>query len=292
MLRALPRHAMVEATLAEARRELGLGQEELDSEDALASTEGSQLALLIAGVAVARALTAESVVPRFVAGMSVGAFAAAVAAGALDFPAALALVRMRARLMAAAYPRGHGMAAIIGLNEKTVETLLGEISTPTHPAYLANVNAPDQMVISGSDEALERALASARRHGARRTLRLAVPVPSHSPFLDGQAAALATIAANIPMQPARVAYLENRSARATLDPARIRADLAGNMAGTVRWHDMMTNAFERGARVFVEMPPGDRLTELTQPLGREVRAFAVGGREIGPFASLVKSADR
>ncbi|MDB6127564.1 MAG: mdcH, partial [Verrucomicrobia bacterium] len=114
MLRSLPRHPAIAATLAEANRELECATDDLDSADALRTTEGVQVALFIAGVAGARALAAESIRPDFVAGMSVGAFAAAVVAGALDFLPALRLVRSRGRLMQAAYPSGYGMAAIVG----------------------------------------------------------------------------------------------------------------------------------------------------------------------------------
>ncbi|MDB6169392.1 MAG: Malonyl CoA acyl carrier protein transacylase [Verrucomicrobia bacterium] len=280
MLRALPRHPAIVATLAEANGELKCATADLDSADALSSTEGSQIALFIAGVAGARALAAESVRPDFVAGMSVGAFAAAVVAGALDFPSALLLVRTRGRLMRAAYPTGHGMAAVVGLNEGTVGALVGAVSTPASPVYLANVNAPDQMVISGADAAIAAVLATARKRGARRTQRLDVTVPSHTPLFRDAAAQLMKVAATVAMKDASIPYLENRGARAITDAEKIRADLAGNLAVAVRWHDMVQGVLERGVRVLVEMPPGATLTDLAKASFPETCALAFERQDV------------
>ena len=113
--RRLPQHPAVHGTLAEARRILEQDLGQLDDAAALQSTAAVQLGTLIAGVAVARALAAEGVTADAVAGLSVGAFAAAVACEALTFPDALSLVKLRGEAMARAAPHGHGMAAILGL---------------------------------------------------------------------------------------------------------------------------------------------------------------------------------
>jgi len=119
MLHILPDHPAIGRTLDEVSEGLGENVLELDSTEALRSTVSVQLALLASGVGVARALIAEGVEPEAVAGMSVGAFAAAVAAGALDLDDGVRLVKQRAEGMVKLYPKGYGLAAIVGLTEKT-----------------------------------------------------------------------------------------------------------------------------------------------------------------------------
>lgn len=288
MLGALPRHPAIVATMAEACATLGVQEGELDNAAALASTEGVQLALLVAGVATARALAAEAIHADFVAGMSVGAFGAAVFAGAVDFPSALKLVQARGRLMAAAYPTGYGMAAILGLDENTVRRLADGIRSPSVPVYLANVNARDQLVIAGSDRGLEKTMDAARARGARRTQRLAVPIPSHCPLMDAAAVELSFLMAQVPMTPVTVAYLTNRHARAVTSAEEIRADLAGNLCAEVRWHDMTTAAFERGARVFVEMAPGAALSELVRASLPDVRAVSFQAQDLPELVQSIR----
>ena len=144
MLQALPADVLEHASEA-----LDEDVRALDSAEALASTRAVQLCLLIAGVAHARLLQHT---PDYVAGLSIGAYPAAVIAGALDFADALKLVSLRGELMQNAYPQGYGMTAIIGPELSTVESLLAEIHSPETPVYLANINADNQTVIDASDD--------------------------------------------------------------------------------------------------------------------------------------------
>jgi len=118
MLHTLPAHPETARTLAEASAALGRDVLALDSADALRSTVAVQLSLLVAGVAMARVLAAHGAVPRMVAGLSIGAWPAAVVAGVLEFADAVRLVELRARLMEDAYPSGYGMTAIGGLTRQ------------------------------------------------------------------------------------------------------------------------------------------------------------------------------
>ncbi len=127
---------------------------------------------------------AELVLPGAVAGMSVGAFGAAVACGTLSFADALRVVRLRGELMQAAFPTGYGLAAITGLDEVRVEDLVERIRTVECPLYISNVNAPLQIVVAGSDAALSAIKNLAIPAGAQRVDRLAVGVPSHCPLLQ------------------------------------------------------------------------------------------------------------
>jgi hypothetical protein len=126
-----------------------------------------QLTRVMAGVAMARALGTRGVEQQAVAGLSVGAFAAAVVCGALQFADALQLVRLRGALMERAYPQGYGLAAIVGLDERSVSHLVEQVSTPEAPVYLANLNAPTQFVIAGAEAGLQAALGRARTRPTR-----------------------------------------------------------------------------------------------------------------------------
>ena len=264
MLHTLPTHPETARTLAEATAALGRDVLALDSADALRSTVAVQLSLLVAGVATARVLAAHGAVPQMVAGLSIGAWPAAVVAGVLDFADAVRLVELRARLMEDAYPSGYGMTAIGGLTRQQLEPLLAQVHGPVTPVYLANLNAPRQLVIAGRDTALDAVAARALAHGATRAERLAVPVPSHCPLLDEQARSLACAVAQVPAARPRITYISGSTARALFDGGRIAADLAANMARPVLWADTLRHAWERGARLALEMPSGSVLTRLAQ----------------------------
>ncbi len=260
-LHRLPDHPAIAATLQEAGAVLGREILDLDAEPALRSTVAVQLGLLVAGVATARALMAEGVVPAMVAGLSIGSFAAAVTAGAIGLADALRLVDRRARLMEQACPAGYGMAAVTGLPQRRVEAIIAEAGRVA-PLYLANLNGPAEFALSGADAALDHAIAAARQAGARRAERLAVAVPSHSPLMDGAAAALVSDAGAVPMAAPRILYAGNRRARMLRDAAAVREELTTNLAHPVRWADDVALMAEHGATLFLEMPPGDVLTRL------------------------------
>jgi malonate decarboxylase epsilon subunit len=149
MLHQLPDRAEATWTLQEASQVLG--RDVLTLEQALSSTVPVQLALFVSGVAATRIMHAEGVEPDVVAGLSVGAFAAAVAAGALAFKDGLSLVKLRAELMEKAYPQGYGLAAVVGLSETHLSQIVSEFNQPASPVFVGNLNAPTQFVIAGSD---------------------------------------------------------------------------------------------------------------------------------------------
>ncbi|HBS7061286.1 malonate decarboxylase subunit epsilon [Klebsiella pneumoniae] len=251
-----------EAILTQARAVLGDEVDTLDSADALQHTRAIQLCLLIAGVAWARELQRQGVDPQMVSGLSIGAFPAAVIAGALDFASALRLVALRGDLMEQAYPEGYGLTAIMGLTRPRIEALL-----QGHEVYLANLNAETQIVIAGRDDAMAEVAQLALQAGASKAQRLAVSVPSHCALLDKPAAALAKAFADVTLTRPRCAYLSGSTARVLWDPQRIADDLAMNMARPVHWQEAMVAADERDARLAIEMPPGGVLTCLTRQAG-------------------------
>lgn len=290
MLHALPGDAAVAATVAEAADVLQHDPLLLDTAEALASTRAVQLCLLIAGVATARSLAAQGARPDMVAGFSIGEYPAAVVAGALDFADAVQLVARRGQLMEEAYPSGHGMAAIIGLDSAQLEPLVAQVHTAATPVYIANLNARRQIAIAGSDAGLQAVMALALAHGASKAERLAVSVPSHSPLFDAAAAQLRTDFDQVTLRRPQLAYLSSSAARTLFDPERIRDSLASNMARRVHWADTVRLAWERGARLAVEMPPGSVLTRLTAPEFGEGVAVSCDGQRAKSLLALVNKA--
>jgi malonate decarboxylase epsilon subunit len=288
MLHQLPERAEVKETLQEASQVLGHDVLTLDTEKAFSSTVPVQLALFVSGVAMTRVLQAEGVKPEVVAGLSVGAFAAAVAAEALAFKDGLRVVKLRAELMEKAYPNGYGLSAVVGLNEQLLSQIVSEINKPESPVFLANLNAPTQIVIAGSESGMEAVLNRAKTEGARTTKRLQVSVPSHCILLKGVADELIRRMTNIEIKTPELIYISNRRARALRDPDRIREDLAVNIAHAVRWHDATTVAYEWGVRLFIELPPGRTLTDLASTAFPDARSIALGQMEINTAVKLIK----
>jgi malonate decarboxylase epsilon subunit len=262
MMHALPSLPTIRDTLAEAGDTLGRDALQLDSADALRSSVAVQLALLVAGVAMSRHLIEVAGPPDAVAGLSIGAYPAAVVAGVVSFADALRLVERRARLMEAAFPHGYGMTTIIGLDISALTPLIAQVHRPEFPVYLANQNAPTQLVIAGATGAMSRVSALAQARGACGVRPVMISVPSHCALLDPAAEALAEALAAVPIAAPRLHLFSAGLGRELRDPVRIAEDLARNMARAVLWHDTTTLAHERGVRLYIEMPPGNVLTKL------------------------------
>ena len=275
LLHELPQHSEVTRTIKEARDVLGVDIAALDNAETLRSTVAVQPALLIAGVATARALMAEHIYPAAVAGMSIGAFGAAVTCGTLSFADALPLVHLRGELIQTTFPSGYGLAAIEGLDEVHVQGIVERIRTAARPLYISNINAPQQIVVAGRDAALDTVTAQARQQGAHRVERLAVSIPSHSPLLQSVADRLEQEMAKLSLQPPSMPYVSNRGGRALYDAEAIRHDLATSVAHPVRWYDALEVLRELGANLFIEMAPGHISTHLVAKLFPNVRAVAV-----------------
>lgn len=262
-------------SLAEAAEVLAQSPLAFDSVEAQRGTRATQLGLLIAGVASARLLAEQNIEADFVAGHSVGAFAAAVHAQALRFDDGLRLVELRGRLMAQASPSGYGMAAIAGVPERTLQTWIEVARARGAVLYLANRNAARQFTVSGTESDLETLIAHARTHGASNALRLAVAAPSHSPLMDAVAEQMRIALHDTCVADARVPFATNRRARLETDSAAIGDDLASGVAHPVLWHEIVCALYERGVRTFIEMAPGKVLGNLAKSAFDDVHVFAL-----------------
>jgi malonate decarboxylase epsilon subunit len=263
MLQGYSADALTRACLEEASDVLGESVLQLDSREALACTRAVQVCLLVAGVASARSLLQRNPPPEYVAGLSIGAYPAAVIAGALGYSDAVRLVALRGELMQRAYPSGYGMTALIGLEQNAVEAL---IEAADAPVFLANINAEQQFVIAGSDSAMAQVAAQALARGARAAKRLAMSVPSHCALLESPAAELAAAFATVTLKRPTLSYLSSSSARPVHNADALRDDLAFNMCRRVDWAGTLRNAYERGVRLLLELPPGAVLSGLARAL--------------------------
>lgn len=262
MFKRLPEHAAIASTFRQASEILQCDISALDSEESLQSTVSVQLALFIAGVAAARALQAEHVIPEAVAGLSVGAYAAAVVCDSLPFADGLLVVKLRAQLMETKFPSGYGMAAIVGLTEQKVTELVERVYEQSAPVFVSNINAPRQITIAGLLLTIDEVIAAALKSGARKAERLNVAVPSHCPLFQDVAEKLQEALGKVKMQDPAIPYVSNIRARPLRAAELIAEDLANNIAHGVRWHDAMSLLEELGIDTFVEMNPGNVLSKM------------------------------
>ncbi|MDR5834282.1 malonate decarboxylase subunit epsilon [Caballeronia sp. LZ034LL] len=282
-------HPAIRKTLDEASEALGIDVLTLDTATALASTVAVQVTLVVAGVAAARALADEGITPHAVAGLSVGAYGAAVVAGAIEFAAALRLVQLRAQLMENACPHGYGMLAVLGLNEREMTRAIDESGAAV---WIGNLNAPRQIVLSGSDDALATIRDLVLSRGVRKAERLAVSVPSHCVLMEDASIRLIEAARTVRFDAPRIPYVGNRGARVLRSADAIRDDLATNLRYPVRWHDSTVALSELGMSVFVEMPPGRTLTSLAADALPDVAPIALEAGSVSSAAARVRAACR
>ncbi len=274
-------HPVVQHTFAEASGALGYDLWQLVSAgpaEQINRTECTQPAMLAAGVATWRVWHEQGgPAPGMVAGHSLGEFTALVCAGALEFAAAVTLVRDRGRYMQAAVPAGGGaMAAILGLDDAAAEGACAD-AAQGEVVEAVNYNAPGQVVIAGQASAVERAIAAARARGAKRAVLLPVSVPAHSSLMRGAAAQLRERLAELAIVEPRIEYVSAVDALAYREPGRIRELLDRQLSSAVRWSATVLALTARGARVLVECGPGKVLTALNRRIERrpEITCLAI-----------------
>ncbi len=292
MLHHLLDHPAVVRTLDEISEVLHSDVRNLDSEQGLKSDVSVQLTLLAAGIATGRALMEQDVRPAAASGLSVGAFAAAVTAGVLSLQDAVELVKLRAEQMMKLYPTGYGLSAIVGLNESRVTEIVRAVTSVQDPVFVGNINAPRQIVIAGSNVAMDQVLDEARREGASKAVRLHVSVPSHCPLLQPVADLLERRMSSMHLKAPKLVYVGNVTARPMRTKELIARDLANNIAHGVRWHDATTVLKELGCNLFLEMPPGHILSDLAKENLKGIDAVPVEAGVLTRVLGLTQQEER
>jgi [acyl-carrier-protein] S-malonyltransferase len=253
--------------------------------DVLEDTINAQPAILTATVAAPEALRERAhaagakIQPMIVAGHSLGEFTALVAAGVIDFPSALQIVRERGRLMKeAGEERPGGMAAVIGLDRDTLAGLVAEAEAAGVVA-LANDNCPGQSVISGELGALHRAMDLAKQAGAKRVARLGISIASHSPLMSRASLQRGEMLHRLPLQAPRVPVVANATGAAMHTVEEIRHELAHHVERPVNWTRSVREMLDAGVATFVEVGPGQVLSGLIRRIERE--ATVLGPADFG-----------
>ncbi|MEK4424840.1 ACP S-malonyltransferase [Solibacillus sp. FSL K6-1523] len=288
-LHALPKQSIIQSTLEEASEILNIDIRFLGEAESLKSTRNVQLTMLTAGVATARAFLHEGTEPDYLAGHSVGAFAAAVTSDVLSFEDALQLVRLRGELMESLQDEAYGMAVIVGMPELQLLEIVEQFHTEQKPVYVSNRNAPQQLTLSGHKKAMQRVIDFVEGKGASIAKMLNVSTPSHCPLFLPVQNRLAAELSNLPLQRPRYPLIANRNARVLRNPTAIAQDLAESIALPVRWHDATSILFENGVRQFIEMPPGDVLKKLAQSAFLEADSYSVDKNGFSDCLYLAKN---
>jgi [acyl-carrier-protein] S-malonyltransferase len=250
--------------------------------EALNDTASTQPALMVHSIAALQVFQEQfpQVQPAFVAGHSMGELSALVAADALPFEAALQLVRRRGDLMKEAGERSPGgMAAILGLDIPTVDHICAQASSKDAPVQVANDNCPGQVVISGAESALKRAMELASEAGARRVVPLAVSIAAHSPLMAHAQEGFNQAVDAAPVSNPAIPVIGNVSARPLTDAAQIRADLRAQLRSRVRWTESIQYLLAQGVETFIEIGNGEVLLGLVKRINRKTRRLPFGKPE-------------
>ena len=274
-------HPVVRESFDEASSGCGIELWDLSQqgpEEKLNQTEFTQPALLAANVAVWRAwCAAGGAQPAQFSGHSLGEYAALVAAGAISLGDAARLVRERGRLMQEAVPAGTGaMAAVLGAEDAMVAEVCAQVSADS-VVVPANFNSPGQIVIGGHADALDRALAELSARGVRKTIKLAVSVPSHTPLMRDAARRLGEVMAQIDWKSPDRPVIQNADASVGASTEAIRDALVRQLYLPVRWTECVQSLATRGATRIVECGPGKVLSGLVKRIDKGLDSRSIGG---------------
>jgi [acyl-carrier-protein] S-malonyltransferase len=284
------KYPVARQTFEEADEALGYKLSQLcfeGPEEQLRLTEVTQPAILAASVAALRVLEDRIPKPCFVAGHSLGEYSAHVASGTISFADAVRTVRNRGKYMQEAVPVGVGaMAAILGMDLEKVASVCqdaaqGEVCSP------ANINSPEQIVISGNTAAVERGAKLADERGAKRAKLLPVSAPFHCSLMKPAQDRLEADLNHLKMQKPVYPVACNVEASLVSDELRARATLVAQVTGAVKWEQSMRLLIEQGVDTFVEIGPGKVLCGLMRQIDRSKTCL-----NIGDEASLNKALEQ
>lgn len=283
MLAELASHEpIVQETFGEASQVLGYDLWELcqqGPEERLNATEQTQPAMLAAGVAVWRVWEARGgTLPLVCAGHSLGEYSALVAAGVLEFAAAVSLVQLRGRLMQQAVPEGEGaIAAVLGLDDDVVVRICTEVSANGDLGLVAavNFNAPGQVVVAGQTAAVDYALDALREAGARKAVPLPMSVPVHCELMRPAAAQLLQRLHAAAPRAALIPVLQNATVSINETPEAIVRALGEQLYTPVHWAQTVQELVARPSELLIECGPGRVLSGLARRIDRSLRCLPV-----------------
>jgi [acyl-carrier-protein] S-malonyltransferase len=248
--------------------------------EALTQTSNTQPALMAVSIAVIRVLEKQSgkTLPdlcRFVAGHSLGEYSALCAADALSLSQTARLLRVRGNAMQDAVPAGQGgMAALIGVDTDQASTI-AKAAAQGETCQIANDNGGGQVVISGHIGAIDRAVAIAAEHGAKKAIKLPVSAPFHCELIAPAAAIMREALAQATVNPPSVPLIANVTAAQETDPENIRTNLVKQITGTVRWRETIETLKAQNIDTLIECGAGKVLSGLTRRIDRSFSTLSL-----------------
>jgi [acyl-carrier-protein] S-malonyltransferase len=248
----------------------------------LNDTANTQPALFVHSYAVWKVLqtTNSSTQASYMAGHSLGEFSALAAAGSISFSEGLKLVRSRGELMREAGVKNPGrIAAILGLGLDVVEGITQAAGAEKEPVVVANDNCPGQVVISGAQAAVDRAITMAKEAGAKRALPLNVSVAVHSRLMADAQSGLLRAIANTAIQSPRIPVIGNVSALPLENATAVRQEMQQQLTSRVRWTETIEYALSKGVSTFIELGNGNVLSGLIRRIDRSTTQIPLGNPE-------------
>lgn len=238
-----------------------------EENEQLNQTEYTQICMLAAEMAVLRAAQAGGLTSCVNAGLSLGEYGALVASKVMSLSDACRVVRQRGLLMQEAVPVGGAMAAVLGMDAAKIEEICGQTEGIV---TVANYNCPGQIVITGEEKAVDAACAALKEAGAKRTVRLKVSGPFHSPMLAGAGEKLAEVMANVELSAFDTPYITNVTADYVTSVEGIKELLCRQVSSSVRWQQSVERMIADGVDTFIEMGPGKTLSGFMRKINRGV----------------------
>lgn len=266
----------------EATEALGFDIKEMifnGDDETLKITENTQPTILTTSIACMQPLLEKGIKPDYVAGLSLGEYAAHVAAGTISFKDAVALVKKRGKYMQEAVPVGVGaMAVIIGLENNDVIECCNEASQigvvePT------NFNCPGQVAIAGEVAAVEKASELCKGKGAKRAMLLPVSAPFHCSLLSPAGEKLASELANITLNDMKIPVVTNVTAQCVTDKSVVKDLLVNQVSKSVLWENCIRTMLDKGVDTFVEIGPGKVLSGFLKKIDKDVKILNVENLE-------------
>ena len=250
--------------------------------DKLTLTKNAQPALMATSIAAFRAMEVEDLLPdniSFFAGHSLGEYSALCAAGALDLSATAKLLRTRGEAMQKAVPIGIGaMAAILGLDLYAVENIAAQ-AAQTQICQAANDNDPNQVVISGHLEAVERAIKIAKESGAKRAILLPVSAPFHCKLMQPAADIMEEALSQVTIKKPTAPIVSNYLAKSVFEPRDIKDSLVDQIMGRVRWRESVEYLYENGVKHVYEVGAGKALSGMIKRVNKDITCQNIGSPE-------------
>lgn len=243
-----------------------------EENDKLNLTEYTQAAILTTTAAIMCAAQKKGLKADVCAGLSLGEYNALIAAGAMSFEDAVAVVRQRGILMQEAVPQGIGaMSAVLGMDKAVIE----EVCAAIDGVEVANYNCPGQIVISGRKEAVEEAEAKLKEAGAKRCMPLKVSGPFHSSMLIPAGEKLGKVLEAVGIKKPQIPYITNVTAEYVTEETGIKELLTRQVFSSVRWQQSVERMIADGTDTFIEIGPGKTLSGFMKKINPEVRSLHI-----------------